>query len=444
VKDGVACLVSKCNKLVCTKAHVHSWKEGCFCEEKIPREMFERFLSQELKSKYQEFCLKSFTDNSKNAGVTKCPNVTCSRWWKKVNDNKGNGCITNTTIVCDCSTKFCGLCGLREHDPLPCKNALDWQKRGSEDTQTRIWRELNTATCPNPQCGVTIERYVTNEDHCLHMICSQCKFHWCWACRKRFKVGGADADHENYYKCRYLQEGSVGEEVKKRERVLRESQMYKFYKERMKDCDEGVQQLQLLTTQLKETIAIEGKEEEFQFLIDGIDELITATLRKKILNPVAFYSAHDGKKKLFEFQLKYMNEHYEKLLAMLTTQPTKQKIDVNKIKLDQQAMLRQAMQTKDQALIQQILNRAREQIAKAKAVMRPLSYYKEREEDIVKATRSVSEFFFKLFQKVRDGDLVTILGSPDPKNNSWFCSNCQRSNTFGESVCECAWTAVKK
>ncbi|GAB5357487.1 hypothetical protein AAMO2058_000379100 [Amorphochlora amoebiformis] len=455
IKDGTECLVAKCNTLVCTKNHNHSWKEGCFCEERVPREVFCKTVSSpDLLKKYEQLALKNFKDHSRASGLVKCPNLQCGYWWKRQTKT------TIDTIFCNCETAFCFLCGLRDHDPLPCDNAKDWQSRSQEDVQTKIWRELNTATCPNEKCGVTIERYITNDDHCLHMVCSQCKYHWCWACRRRFKVGGTDANHDSYYKCRYYQSGSVGKDVEKRERILQESQMYKFYHNREEECEEDINQLKQLSQQLRDEVS---KAPDLEFLNDAVKMLITATERKKILNPVAFYSACDAKKTLFEFQLKLMEKQYDYLLTILTkpkATPSEQRAHQKQIQLQLSMEAQKRPQRRHSGLIglAKTILRSKEaktpppakpnallklKLSKSKPVMRSVDQYRENKEKIIEATKSISDFFHKLFKMVREGKLVTILKGPDPENKEWYCRKCQRRNTFGKGVCECAWTDTK-
>jgi len=263
------------------------------------------------------------------------------------------------------------------------------------------------------------------------MICPNCKFHWCWACRQRFKVGGTDANHDNYYKCRNLQSGSVDEQVLKRERILRESKMYQFYKRKYDECEDDIVNLKLLRSQLKDAIreSKELKEKDYDFLLEAVENLIIATNRKKVLNPVAFYSAADGKKKLFEFQLKLMEERYDKLLDMIVSK-TAGKIAKNGASHRQAVLL--AMQQQQQqatssrkppslfskkimAIKQYIKSKNPTSTAPTAAAtatppsistntvaMRKLDYYIENKKRIVEAANSVREFFEKLFQTVRD------------------------------------------
>mmetsp|Transcript_8046 Transcript_8046/g.11274 ORF Transcript_8046/g.11274 Transcript_8046/m.11274 type:complete len:594 (-) Transcript_8046:66-1847(-) len=478
VKSGIACLQTRCNYLKCKKLHSHSWKDGCFCQERVPRELFNKYItSQKLKDRFNALCLKNFKDFSRNAGIGSCPK--CSRWWKKTNEamfgqdtNADVSGSKSKSIECECGHNFCLKCGLGGHEPLPCRNAIDFEHRGNDNVQTRLWKELNTAPCPNPECGIYIERYVTNEDHCLHMICPNCKFHWCWACRQRFKVGGDDANHDNYYKCRNLQSGSVDEQVLKRERILRESKMHQFYKQKYDECEDDIIHLKLLRSQLQDKIGEckESKEKDYDFLLEAVDNLITATNRKKVLNPVAFYSAADAKKKLFEFQLKLMEERYDKLLDMIVNKtaggivknggayPNRQAALLAKLQQQQQQQATSNLKSpsllsKKITAIKQYIKSKSSTPSRAPAApttkpitavpMRKLEYYIENKKRIVEAAHSVKEFFEKLFQMVRNGNLVTILDKPDPNNKTWYCSKCQRENEFGKNVCECAWTAVK-
>mmetsp|Transcript_25847 Transcript_25847/g.45910 ORF Transcript_25847/g.45910 Transcript_25847/m.45910 type:complete len:782 (-) Transcript_25847:137-2482(-) len=501
---GIGCLTLKCNHLICSKQHVHSWSLGCFCSERVVPEVFSRFIaSKKAKQNYQKWAFKHFRDHLTNSGIIECPSASCSRYWTRKNNtttttDKQAAAASATVIDCLCGSSMCGSCGSASHFPLPCSSWRDWTQRANQDRKTHLWTQLNTAPCPNPKCGVVIERVVTDSDHCLHMICSKCKHHWCWACRKPFKVGD-NGNHDNYYKCKFLQQGLVDESVQKRERILRESQMYEFYSGLMGECSEDLKNFTLLKTHLEHLCKTKTEQapqghEDLSFLTEALAKLIEATKKKKIMYPVAFYSAEDGKKKLFEFQVKWMEKHYEslkniiintdeknypnqnlqhqnrkflqmkKLMKMMrgmgidnssgsgggngsgTNGSSPWRRGSNSNNANRQAALERLKLLKSQ--MEQQLKRSKEnndlddQQTKAIRLMRPLHYYLQHKDEIVKLSVSVSDFFRKLFKKVTDGALVTILDKPDPNNKTWYCSKCNRANTFGESVCECAWTAV--
>mmetsp|Transcript_14527 Transcript_14527/g.26129 ORF Transcript_14527/g.26129 Transcript_14527/m.26129 type:complete len:317 (+) Transcript_14527:3-953(+) len=292
---------------------------------------------------------------------------------------------------------MCFNWGLPPPQPIPCQNALDWRRRSSADIQTEIWRIMNTATCPNPNCGVIIKREIDDKDRCLHMICSQCKYHWCWACREEFRPGGANKNHDNFYHCKAYDEGKLRPEVKamntQLERVRREAANFKYCEHLRHCCDKDIVSLQALQKNLETRLATgPGESGKFKFLFDAINKLLQANEDKKKLYIVAFYAAMDTKKQLFEFQLKDMAEKTNKLLKMLQPNQKSQK--------------------------------TLEEFEKDGKAMHAL-------------TKTVSAFLQKLRRDVQNGHCVTILDKPDDKSTGWFCMVCKKVNPFEKFVCDC-------
>jgi len=399
VKSGKDALTCKCNHLICNKNHQHKYILGCFCTEKIPREVFEKYLPKKeegegeeggLLEKYNAMTLESYLNNAIKFGLRKCPNKSCGLWYKKKSPK-------SEIVSCECSQKMCFNCGLPPHQPIPCSNALDWQKRCSADVQTEIWRVMNTATCPNKNCGIIIKREIDDKDRCLHMICSECKYHWCWACREEFRPGGANKNHDSFYHCKLYEEGKLRSDVKemnrKVETVRKEAATFKWAEHLRSCCDKDTKDLQTLQRSLEaEMLKNGGEVGKYKFLFDAISKLILANDDKKRLYIVAFYAAMDHKKHLFEFQLKDMAEKTTKLLNML--QPN-----------------------------------TRER--------RSLEEFEKDMKDLNQQTKLVSAFLQKLRKDVQEGECVTILDKPDDKSAGWFCMSCNRMNSYDKFVCEC-------
>mmetsp|Transcript_21499 Transcript_21499/g.30128 ORF Transcript_21499/g.30128 Transcript_21499/m.30128 type:complete len:699 (-) Transcript_21499:143-2239(-) len=392
VLSGRDALTAKCNHLICEKNHQHKYILGCFCVERIPREIFEKYLTsnQKLLQKYKRMCLDSFLENAINFNIRPCPSKRCDLWYKKKAPK-------SEIISCECLQKMCFNCGLPPHQPIPCANALDWRRRCSADVQTEIWRVMNTAVCPNPNCRVIIKREIDDKDRCLHMICSQCKYHWCWACREEFRPGGKNKNHDNFYHCKLYDEGKLRPEVKrmnqKLEQVRREAAKLKFCEHLRSCCDKDIESLEKLQKTLEEEVTKNGGDVgRYKFIFDAISKLLMANEDKKRLYIVAFYAAMDNKKHLFEFQLRDMAEKTTKLLNML--QPNQKE-------------------------------------------KKSLDDFANESKSLNHTTKLVSAFLQKLRKDVQEGECVTILDKPDDKSNGWFCMSCKKMNPFEKFICEC-------
>mmetsp|Transcript_1473 Transcript_1473/g.2823 ORF Transcript_1473/g.2823 Transcript_1473/m.2823 type:complete len:695 (-) Transcript_1473:221-2305(-) len=393
VQAGNDALTARCNTIICNKNHQHKYIEGCFCGERIPREIFEKYLKDtpKLLEKYRKMCLDSFVSEAMNFNLRPCPSSKCKLWYKKKVPK-------SEIITCECTQRMCFHCGLPPHQPIPCSNALDWKKRSSSDVQTQIYIMMNTASCPNPECGVVIKREIDERDRCLHMICSQCKYHWCWACREEFRPGGKNKNHDNFYHCRLYDEGKLRPEVKeqnaKLDQIRREAAKYKWCEHLLGCCDRDIKSLEKLQKTLETKVSVGvGEGGKYKFLFDAISKLIMANEDKKKLYIVAFYAAMDNKKQLFEFQLKDMAEKTTNLLNMLHPQK--------------------------------------------KEHQKTLEDFERDGKQIHSSTKIVSAFLQKLRRDVQDGECVTILDKPDDKSTGWFCMACKKMNPFDRFVCEC-------
>ncbi len=392
------CLNIACNKLTCDKQHQHKYILGCFCTERVPRKIWDKYMPEGSKEreKYDEATLYSFKEHAASLGLRPCLNPKCNIWYKKKSPQ-------SITVSCECGTKMCFGCGLAPHQPIPCANMLDWNTRTSSDEQTRIWKLLNTAKCPNKACGVVINREINETDRCLHMICKRCKFHWCWACREEFRVSGPNKNHDNYYACKLYDEGKIAPEVKQTEalveKIRREAQKLKFCEHLRLCCSRDSAALTRWRDDLQNKAEALPQRERarYAFIFDAIENLLQANEDKMKLYIVAFYAAMDNKKKLFEYQLKDMAEKTSKLQKIL--QPS------------------------------------------ARGKQRTLE---ELEKDSTKMKREVkiiSGFLRNLRHDVSEGKCVTILDAPDDKSTGWFCMSCNRLNPFNKFVCRC--TACK-
>jgi len=99
----------------------------------------------------------------------------CSSGFFLSNHAEGTPC----TVSCpDCGSFWCSSCRLQAHSSLTCEEAIT--KWSFEEKENDIWKTKNAKKCP--QCKVSIQR----NQGCSHMICRQCKYHFCWVCLGKY------------------------------------------------------------------------------------------------------------------------------------------------------------------------------------------------------------------------------------------------------------------
>ncbi|KAI1704952.1 IBR domain, a half RING-finger domain-containing protein [Ditylenchus destructor] len=89
-----------------------------------------------------------------------------------------------TKIRCECSFEFCFECGEEWHSPVVCQMLKMWLKKCADDSETYNWLNANTKECP--KCKAAIEK----NGGCNRMLCSSCRFEFCWSCMKVWSVHG--------------------------------------------------------------------------------------------------------------------------------------------------------------------------------------------------------------------------------------------------------------
>lgn len=93
-------------------------------------------------------------------------------------------------VTCKSNHSFCFGCGFEMHAPADCNVANAWVKKAKKESENLNWVLAHTKECP--KCSVNIEK----NGGCNHMVCSSCKYEFCWICE------GEWAPHGNsYYQC---------------------------------------------------------------------------------------------------------------------------------------------------------------------------------------------------------------------------------------------------
>ncbi|QLL33843.1 hypothetical protein HG536_0F01680 [Torulaspora globosa] len=93
-------------------------------------------------------------------------------------------------VTCKLSHSFCFGCGYEIHAPADCNVANAWVKKARKESENLNWVLSHTKECP--KCSVNIEK----NGGCNHMVCSSCKYEFCWIC------GGDWAPHgRSFFQC---------------------------------------------------------------------------------------------------------------------------------------------------------------------------------------------------------------------------------------------------
>ncbi|CAH2038805.1 unnamed protein product [Thlaspi arvense] len=170
------------------------WRLKCpySCPASVGRDMIDRFASEEDKSKYDRYLLKSYVEDSKT--MILCPRVASGRSCAIDVSPADSG---KSAVYCVCLLSFCWNCSKDVHSPVDCKSAAKWLAMNSSEFQDPNWILANTVSCP--KCKRRIEE---GQDFSLKMQClPPCNYDFCWLCRSDWSEhgeGACDIDAVSY------------------------------------------------------------------------------------------------------------------------------------------------------------------------------------------------------------------------------------------------------
>ncbi|EAL63073.1 hypothetical protein DDB_G0288683 [Dictyostelium discoideum AX4] len=198
------------------------------CKAVVDDQIIKRLIAPFVYEKYQIFSTKKFIQQNKQ--LRYCPTPGCDNAITLVSDGEissilnsvgGGGvsggdlddqdpnCIfnkntgnNNISVQCSCGFKFCFKCHRGSHAPASCEQMSMWEQKCSDESETSHWKIANCKQCP--KCTVSVEK----NGGCMHVVCSQCKYEWCWMCTHNWK------GHNDFYVCNRF------EKEKEKERKL--------------------------------------------------------------------------------------------------------------------------------------------------------------------------------------------------------------------------------
>ncbi|CCC68849.1 hypothetical protein NCAS_0B07650 [Naumovozyma castellii] len=93
-------------------------------------------------------------------------------------------------VKCSEGHRFCFSCGFEIHAPADCNITSAWVKKAKKESENLNWVLSHTKECP--KCSVSIEK----NGGCNHMVCSNCKYQFCWICEGDWAPHG-----KSFYEC---------------------------------------------------------------------------------------------------------------------------------------------------------------------------------------------------------------------------------------------------
>ncbi|KAJ9524533.1 hypothetical protein QJQ45_024111, partial [Haematococcus lacustris] len=164
------------------------------CCAPLPPDLMGRVLPASLLKRAENQLAQHFVHQHPHS--TWCPRPGCGR---SVHVRGRSAAQRGFAVQCTCGTRFCFECGASPpHEPASCEQVRTWRALVAVDSQageldTRRFLDMQTRSCP--KCKMPILK----DGGCNHMVCTQCRHHWCWVC------GGPWEQHSaatgGYYAC---------------------------------------------------------------------------------------------------------------------------------------------------------------------------------------------------------------------------------------------------
>jgi len=158
------------------------------CSAKVTDAIVNKILKTPLLDRYKKFKRRHYLEVQRS--IKWCPGPGCTM------AIKANRVLReeNTHVSCNkCGYRWCFACYQECHSPITCKQLETWLEKCAKESESAHWIISNTRKCP--KCHRRIEK-----DHgCNHMICTKCKYEFCWVCMGDWKDHGLRTG--GFYKC---------------------------------------------------------------------------------------------------------------------------------------------------------------------------------------------------------------------------------------------------
>eukprot|EP00759_Apiculatamorpha_spiralis_P016987 PhF_6_TR2324/c0_g1_i1/m.4130/K11968/ARIH1; ariadne-1 len=281
------------------------------CRNVCDREVFSHFFAAsqpEVMDKYAYYRFCSYVENhSKYRWCPQCRNPVFYDDFVRATEK------SHVVQCTSCNEEFCFSCGAEAHAPATCKQLRLWLQKERDESETANWVAANTKPCP--QCTSTIEK----NGGCNHMVCSQCKYEFCWICEDKWEKHG-----NSWYKCNFYEEKADSAKTS-RDKAKRELERYIFYYSRYRTHDQSKKFESALYKKIKEKVVGGGgggangvaKILEMEYLEESARQLTQCRHMLKYTYVYAFYLHGVQGRELFEFNQDQLERQTEVLSGMI-------------------------------------------------------------------------------------------------------------------------------
>eukprot|EP00457_Paulinella_chromatophora_P003084 gb/GEZN01003089.1/.p1 GENE.gb/GEZN01003089.1/~~gb/GEZN01003089.1/.p1 ORF type:complete len:532 (+),score=62.37 gb/GEZN01003089.1/:275-1870(+) len=373
VSSGRNCVYSVCPAMVCKKDYCqHSVRRGCKCNEAIPPEMFQKFVTDfGLLEKYNRWLAESFVEGTTQ--IRWCPSPGCGHAVEYPP-------LHSIEVTCTCGMKFCFACSRVSHSPAPCDLVVLYSQQESSDDATQSLLLATTKECPS--CKVRIMK----NKACNHMTCAKCRHQFCWLCKGDWVAHGSSTG--GVYVCKTYNANQKKGIFSEEEQQIREKQAflqsathtkYMFYRERFDHHRRAAEYAMKFIAEIEK----QANADKYKKIEDAAKEVINCRRVLQWTFCIAYYLKPGCQKSLFE--------KWQELLNGLTEQ------------------------------LQDILEKNSahpEQMLESKLL-----------QSIGKLVRSVSDFRRKTVESCESPEFSELLGyKVEHEADAWYCTACQQNH----------------
>jgi len=143
------------------------------CRRLVSEADVEKVVEADAFTKYKEF--KFAAAHLLDPNTRWCPTPDCNTLATKKDSSSRMVCVK-------CCTEFCFDCNEKWHANLTCTEYLkELKKLKKIDQRTENAKKKAGRKCPG--CSIVIQR----KEGCNHVICTYCKYEFCWICMKEFR-----------------------------------------------------------------------------------------------------------------------------------------------------------------------------------------------------------------------------------------------------------------
>jgi len=273
------------------------------CEKQIPRDYIVSIFQQmPTLEKYNRWMRNLFIKHSET--LTHCPNAKCDLTICNIG--------VCDKINCKCGSIFCFKCSEEYHYPATCAIMTKWLKKCNSDSDNALWLMENTKSCP--QCDTPIQK----NGGCNHMVCNQCKYQFCWLCKRDWNKHGSATG--GFYKCNKFiamqKEGISVPEKYEQTRFLHYYSRYINHKQ-SKHILEG--KIGMIKNMLEKDLT-QNMLKSITFINtvkDSIDLILECRETLKNSYPIGYCMDKDSRLELFEYWQSDLEKHCEYLHGLI-------------------------------------------------------------------------------------------------------------------------------